>query len=83
MVTKGLDGLGRSDGTRKDDTGNLFVYKGRGMTSGEKGFSEVSSVGVDVIQVAADLPPPNGQREGDGTFSGWRLVGLIWREVWR
>ena len=50
---------------RMESTGNLFSYEGWGITSGE-----VDSVGVEVIIVAADSLPPDGQEEKDGTLGG-------------
>ena len=41
-----------------------------GITSGEEELDEVGNVGVEVIRVAADSPPLNGQREGDGALGG-------------
>ena len=37
----------------------------------EEGLGEVSGVGVEVIWVAADTPPPDGQGVGNGAFGGW------------
>ena len=36
-----------------------------GVTSVEEGLGEVSCVGVEVIQVTADAPQPDGQRVGN------------------
>ena len=47
--------------------GNLLGYEGRGITSVE-GLGEVCGIGVEVIRVTADVPPPNGQRVGNGAF---------------
>ena len=44
-------------------------YEGLGITSVE-GLGEVGVLGVEIIRVTADLLPPDGQREGDGVFSG-------------
>ena len=49
--------------------GNLLGDEGR-ITSGEEGLGEVSGVGVEVIRVTTDAPPPVGQREGNGAFGG-------------
>ena len=49
--------------------GNLLGNEGRGITSIE-GLGEVSGVGVEVIWVTADVPPPDGQRVGNGVFGG-------------
>ena len=40
------------------------------ITSGEEGLDEVGGVGVEIIRVAADSLPPDGQRGRDGEFSG-------------
>ena len=57
-------------GLRVEGTGNLFGDEGRGITSAEEGLGEVSGIGVEVIRVTADAPPPDGQREGNGAFGG-------------
>ena len=61
-----------------------------GITSGEEGLRTFSGIGMEVIRVAADSLPLDGQREGveclvdEGWQLGkWRLVGLLWTEVWR
>ena len=41
-----------------------------GITFGEEGLSEVGSVGVKVIRMAADLPPPDGEGKGNGVLGG-------------
>ena len=41
-----------------------------GIISNEEGFGEVGGVNVEIIRAAADLPPPDGQREGDGMLGG-------------
>ena len=66
-VMRGLRGL---DGWRVEDMGNLFGDKRRGITSVEEGLGEVSDVGVEVIWVAADTPPPDGQEVGNGASGG-------------
>ena len=38
------------------------------LTSVEEGLGEVSGVGAEVIWVAADTPPPDGQSVGNGAF---------------
>ena len=48
--------------------GNLFGYEGWEITSDEEGLGEVDGIDVEVI-LAADLLPPDGQREEDGVFS--------------
>ena len=60
--------LRRLDGIREEVTGNLLGNEGRGITSSEEGLGEVNGVGIEVIQVTADAPPPNDQRVGNGTF---------------
>ena len=50
--------------------GNLLGDEGRGIISVEEGLGEVSGVGVEVIWVTADVPPPDGQRVGNGAFFG-------------
>ena len=40
--------------------GNLLGDEGRGITSVEEGLGEVSGVGVEVIWVTGDTPPPDG-----------------------
>ena len=57
-------------GLRVEGTGNLFGDEGRVITSAEEGLGEVSGVGVEVIWVAADTPPPDGQGVGNGAFGG-------------
>ena len=47
----------------------MFSDKGGRITSGEGGLGEVNGVSVEVIRVAADTPPPDGQRKGDGALS--------------
>ena len=49
------------DGLREEGTGNLL---------GDEGLGEVSGVGVEVIWVAADTPPPDDQRVGNGAIGG-------------
>ena len=66
-VMGGLRGL---DGLREEVTGNLLGDEGRGITSVEEGLGEVRGVGVEVIWVTADTLPPDGQRVGNGAFSG-------------
>ena len=66
-VMGGLRGL---DGMREEGMGNFLGNEGRGMTSGEEGLGELSDVGVEVIWVTADVPPPDGQRVGNGAFDG-------------
>jgi hypothetical protein len=41
-----------------------------GITSGEKEFGKFGDEGLEVIRVAADLPPLDSQREGDGALCG-------------
>ena len=53
--------VGGLDGLRVEGTGNLFGDEGRGITSVEEGLGAVSGVGAEVIWVAADTPPPDGQ----------------------
>jgi len=65
-----MGGLRRLDGLRVEGTGNLLGDVGRGITSFEEGLGEVSGVGVEVIWVAADTLPPDGQRVGNGGFCG-------------
>ena len=62
--------MSRLDGLRVEGTENLFGDEGRGITSVEEGLGEVSGVGVEVIWVTADVPPPDGQRVGNGAFGG-------------
>ena len=52
----------------------MFGNEGWRINSSEEGLGGVGGVGVEVIQVAADLPPPNDQREWDGAFIGWGMV---------
>ena len=66
-VMVGLRGL---DGMREEGKGNLLGIKGRGITSVEEGLDEISGVGVEVIWVTVDAPPPDGQRVGNGAFGG-------------
>ena len=42
------------------------VYEGSGIRSSEEGLGKVGRVGVEIIRVAADSPPPHGQRKEDG-----------------
>ena len=65
-----MGGLSGLDGLRVEGTGNLFGDEGRGITSVEDGLGEVSGVGVEVIWVAADMPPLDSQRVGNGAFGG-------------
>ena len=44
--------------------------KERGITSVEEGLGEVCGVGVEVIWVTADMPPPDGKRVRNGAFGG-------------
>ena len=60
-----MDGL---RGMREKDTGD--GNEGCGVTYSEEGLDEVGGVGEEVIRMAADAPPLDGQREGDGVFSG-------------
>ena len=53
-----------------EGTGNLLDDEGRGITSVEEGLGEVRGVGAEVIWVAADTPPPDGQRVGNEAFGG-------------
>ena len=57
-------GLRGHDDMREEGTGNLLGDEGRGITSVEEGLGEVSSVGVEVIWLTTDAPPPDGQRVG-------------------
>ena len=41
-------------------------------------MSEVGDVGLEVIWVAVDSPPPDGQREGNEAFGG---QGIAAREM--
>ena len=41
--------------------GNLFVYEGWRIVSGEKGLGEFGSVGVQVISMAADSLPQDSE----------------------
>ena len=59
--------LGELDGLREEGMGNLLGDKGRGITFVEEGLGEV---GVEVIWVTVDAPPPDGQRVGNGAFGG-------------
>ena len=45
-----------------------------GITPGEEALFEISSLGIEVIGVAADLPPPNGHRNGDGVLGKWMMA---------
>jgi hypothetical protein len=40
------------------------------MRDGEEGLGEVGDIEVEIIRVTADLPPLDGQREGDGALGG-------------
>ena len=62
--------LRRLDNMREEGMGNLLGDEGREITSVEEGLGEVSGVGVEVIWVAADTLPPDGQRVGNGVFGG-------------
>ena len=66
MVMRGwvgvMGGLRGLDGLREEGTGNLL--------GDQEGMDEVSGVGVEVIWVTADTPPPDGQRVGNGAFGG-------------
>jgi hypothetical protein len=77
-----VGGLREPDGIRMEGTGNLFDYDGWGITYGKEGLGEVDSVGLEFIRLAADLPPPDGQRKRDGALGGsWRnggIVGGLW-----
>ena len=42
--------------------------------AGEKGLCETGTIGVEVIVMAADLPLPDGQRNGVGAFGGRRVA---------
>ena len=54
----------------REGMGNLLDNEGCGVNPGEEGLGEVSGVGVEVIRVIADAPPPDGQRVGNGAFGG-------------
>ena len=41
----------------------FFVIKEGELTSGEEGLSGVGGVDVEVIRVATNMLPPNGQRK--------------------
>ena len=43
--------------------GTLFGYKRLEITCGQEELAEVGSVSVEVIKVAANLPPLDGQRK--------------------
>ena len=47
-----------------------WVTRDGDTSSGEKGLDEIGSVGVDVIRVAADSAPPDGQIKGDAALGG-------------
>jgi hypothetical protein len=57
--------MGGFDGLREEGTRNLLGDEGR-----EEGLGEFSDVGVEVIWMTADTPPPDGQRVGNGAFGG-------------
>ena len=40
----------------------------------EEGLGEVGSIVEEVIRMAADIMPPDGQREEDGSLDGWRVA---------
>jgi hypothetical protein len=63
-----MGGLAATDCMRKEAMGNIFGYEGQGIISDEQGLAEVGGVGVEIIQVAADLPPTDGQRQEDVAF---------------
>ena len=63
-------GLRELNGMREEGTENLLGNERRGITSGEEGLGEVGGVGVEVIQVTADVPPSDGQKVGNGAFGG-------------
>jgi hypothetical protein len=65
-----VDGLRAHDGMRKEGMGNVFVNERWGITSGEVGFGDIVGVGMEVILVAPDSPPPDSEREKNGVFSG-------------
>ena len=55
---------------RVEDTGNCYWYEGWGITSGEEVLSEVGSIGVEIIRVAADSPNLDDQGKGYGVLGG-------------
>ena len=48
-----------------------------GLIPGEEDLDEVGSVGAEVIRVAADYLPLDGQRKEDGAFGNWRNEGFV------
>ena len=60
------DGLG-CPCMRLEGKENLVLRSG-GLNYGEEGLSEIDRVDVEVIRVAAEFPPPDGQRKADGAL---------------
>jgi hypothetical protein len=50
--------------------GNLLGTREEYKTAVEEGLDEVSGVVVEIVRVTADVPPPDGQRVGNGAFGG-------------
>ena len=63
-------GLKGHDGMREEGKAKLRGDERREITSVEEGLGEVSGVGVEIIWVTADAPPPDCQRVGNGAFGG-------------
>ena len=64
-------------GLREEGMGNLLGYEGRGITSVEEGLGEVSGVGVEVIWVTAETPPPRWPESRE--LSVWWMKGGSWK----
>ena len=63
--------------------GNLFRYEAWWITSDEEGFGKVGNVAVEIIGVAADLPPQMAKEKGMEHLmdEGWQLEK--WKYYWR